>query len=161
MKHIIAQPASAVADYVAARLGLPRNSWHDFNVLGLIAGDYLVAGVVYSHWSPSDVMVTIAADETARWATPEYLFAIHDFPFNQIKVRRLNAVVRQSNKRSQQFVEHLGFKAEGLIREAYEEEDGVLYGMLKRECRWIGEEFKRSLQRRHLRRLSISELAAA
>lgn len=158
---IIAQPAKGIADYVAARVGLPPDSWHNFNVLGLMRGKYLVAGVVYSHWSPNDVMTTIGADETSHWMTPEFLFAIHDFPFNQVGVRRLNALVQRDNHRSRDFVMHLGFQQEGVVRKAFGEETGILYGMLKEECRWIGPEFATLLQRRHLRRVpSANELAA-
>lgn len=161
MRLILAQPAAAIANFVAEKVGLPLNSWHNYSTLGLAGAKGLYAGVVYSQWSSSDCMTTIGADSGARWMTPEFLFAIHDYPFTQIGVRRLNAVVRRSNVISQNFIQNLGFQLEGCVREAYEDEDGYLYGMLKKDCRWITPNFRSLLQRRNLRRLPVTSLAAA
>lgn len=113
-------------------------SWGDtYQTLGLIdeAGRTL-AVVLYTEYSRFNVCMHIAT-EGKQWMTRAYLRAVFDYPFNQLKVDRVTAFVASQNFRSRKFVEHIGFKREGTLREAHHRDDLIAYGMLKRECRWI------------------------
>ena len=60
------------------------------------------------------------------------------YGFMVFNTARISCVVAKSNKRSQKVVEGLGWKREGLIREFYAaDDDAILYGMLRNECKWI------------------------
>lgn len=133
MRKIIAQPKDLIATFVARRVGEP-DGWLNFSALALLGDRGLIAGVVYSHWTRFDVCASLAVDGRL---TPRYLFAIFDYPFTQVGVRRITAPIRESNLRSIRLAEHLGFRCEGLLRCAAGTESVLLYGILKEECRWL------------------------
>ena len=60
-----------------------------------------------------------------------------DYPFNQLGVNRITGLVAKKNKEARRFDEHLGFKYEGNMRHALADDDMLIYGMLKRECKWL------------------------
>ena len=60
------------------------------------------------------------------------------YPFEQLGVERISCVIAASNVRSRKVVEGLGWTQEGAIRQFYaDDEDGILFGILKSECRRI------------------------
>jgi RimJ/RimL family protein N-acetyltransferase len=74
--------------------------------------------------------------------TKDYLFRCFAYPFLQLNCRRITGLVRADNFVAQKFDEHLGFRREGLLREACDDgTDMILYGMLKNECRFIGDRY--------------------
>jgi hypothetical protein len=53
---------------------------------------------------------------------------------------RITAMARPDNPKSIRILEHLGFRYEGYLRMGIDGRwDGLLYGMLRDECRWIRE----------------------
>lgn len=148
---IIAQPKEEIAAWVASRIG-EGVRWGQYSVLGFVKGNELAAGVVYSDWSAANVCMHIAIAEGLGWMPPEWLFAAFDYPFNQVKVRRITGLVPKKNAAARRFDEHIGFKLEGSMRNALPTDDLLVYGMLKRECRWISDEFVARLQARAARR---------
>ena len=79
----------------------------------------------------ASVEATIAAD-TPRWATQENIEMMLAFPFGQLRVRRLMALTKVSNKRTQKFLEGVGFLREGKLIDAFPNENGLLYAMTRR-----------------------------
>lgn len=134
---IVVQPKEEIAAFVAQVQGRQAESWGNYSCIGLVRGGYLVAGVVYNNWSGAGVCAHIGAVPGARWMTREFLHAIFDYPFNQCGRRRLTALVARKNKRARKFVEHLGFRHEGVVRHALPNDDWILYGMLRDECRYL------------------------
>jgi RimJ/RimL family protein N-acetyltransferase len=152
VSEIITQPREAIAEFVAASVGehLP---FGQYSAMGLVRGGELVAGVIYNHWSGSNVAMHIGAKPGKMWLTPEFLFAAFDYPFGEHKLRRVTGLVPKKNLAARQFDEHLGFKLEGSMRHALPHDDLLVYGMLARECRWVSEEFTaRIMTRIHRRR---------
>lgn len=118
---------------------------HDFGAceaLGVVddAGA-LAAGVVFNHWLEREQVMSIsAAAEKPAWCRPQILRIIFSYPFDQMRARRLTTITRADHaaKRTRRFLQHLGFKYEGIAREYYPDAVGaVIYGMLRRECRWL------------------------
>ncbi len=137
---IIAQPKELIAAFVNHKQGQPLNmTWGDYNALGLIKNDELVAGVIYNNFGSTNVYLHIGAEDGCRWLNKEFLFAVFDYPFNQLGMRRITALVREKNKRARLFVENLGFVSEGRMRKFFRDGDGVIYGMLREECRFLNE----------------------
>ena len=135
---IIAQPKELIGAFVNVRQGLrPDSSWGDFNALGLIRGGRLVAGVIYNNFGGANANMHVGAEEGARWMTRDFLRAAFDYPFNQLKLRRLTACVHSNNRRAIRFDEHLGFKYEGTQRHYYTDGDMLIFGMLREECRFL------------------------
>lgn len=105
--------------------------------IGLTEDGDLIAGVLYEQYNGASVMTHIGAVDNATWLCRKYLWTIFDYPFNQLKVRKILAPVGPTNKRSQRFVEHLGFTLESVIPEAHPDGDLLIYTMTKAQCRWL------------------------
>jgi RimJ/RimL family protein N-acetyltransferase len=147
-RRIIIDQPERVMLFVARHTREER--YRDYSAIGLEEDGVLIAGVVYTlHTGPRGaVMMHVASDGSRRWMTHAYLAACFRYPFIQLDCRRITGLVRADNFAAQRFDEHLGFKREGVIRQG--DNDGtdlILYGMLKSECRFLGEKHHAALLR--------------
>lgn len=130
-----------VADFVVSRTPeQDQNGFGECSTIGIARDNKLIGGVVYYNWRQrtGDIMVAFAFD-SPRWASREVMGSVCAFPFIQLGCQRATAICKKKNTRSRKFVEWLGFKYEGNARRAFGDDDAILYGMLRQECRWIGE----------------------
>lgn len=110
--------------------------------MGFVRDDELICGVifnnaVYHHGRLIDVEITAAA-KTAAWITKGNLRVVFGLVFENWKAARLSACIKKSNKRARKFVTALGFVEEGVKKRGWlGKDDLVIYGMLKKDCRWI------------------------
>jgi RimJ/RimL family protein N-acetyltransferase len=136
MKRIVWDEPERVMRFVADRVG--ESELFGYSAIGLERDGELVAGVLYEQHNGPNVMMHVASDGSRHWMTPAYMAACFRYPFLQLGVNRVSGLVRADNKDAQRFDEALGFKAEGVLREAASDgADLILYGMLKRECRYL------------------------
>lgn len=105
--------------------------------IGWMKGGRIVAGVVYDEFNGQNVVCHIATDKSRQWASREYLRTIFDYPFNQMKVKRITVCVGEGNTDSRRFVLKLGFKAETTLRAAHPTGDLIVFSMFKESCKWI------------------------
>lgn len=97
----------------------------------------MVAGVAYAEWNGVNVVCHIAA-EGRKWATREYLWTIFDYPFNQLKVKRITVCVGEGNSVSRRFVQKLGFVEEARLVGAHPTGDLLIYCARKPQAqRWL------------------------
>lgn len=138
MKQTIYGQDQRVIDWVGSRVD--EDNFGPGSVgIGLEENGELIAGVVYNIFTGPSICTHIAAAPGKRWMTKDYLFRIHAYPFLQLKCNRITGLVRQDNVECQRFVEHLGFKYEGVMRRACSDGQNMfIFGMLREECRWIG-----------------------
>ena len=74
----------------------------------------------------------------------------------------MQATIRRGNRTARRFVERLGFRYEGMAREAWPTgEDAALYSMLRRECRWTGDRHGKESPRTAPRTRDPAALVAA
>lgn len=99
--------------------------------IALVDGDRIKAVCGYRNYDGIGIEVLIAGE--GSWATPDVIAAFFAYPFEQLKVRRLWAVVDASNKTCQRFLHKLGFVREGVLREAADDGDRYLYALLRTE----------------------------
>lgn len=144
MRRIVCEPQywPQIAEFVAGKIGSSRNI-ANFSAIGILNGDRLIAGVVYSEFNGRNITAGIAG-EGRRWLTPEFLWFMFYYPFVQAGARRITACVEQTNVVSQQFVEKLGFELEFSMKEAGKTGDMLIYRMFREDCRY--------LERRHGRK---------
>lgn len=69
--------------------------------------------------------------------TRRVIRAVFDALFNTMLCARVTVHVRASNREAEDLASRLGFKREGIVRRKYGNEDGILMGMLREECRWL------------------------
>lgn len=136
----------ALATWISKQQGNTRLSWSDFNTLYFMRGERPLVGWLYMAVSEHNVAVHCAAHKGALWCVPEVLKHVFSYPFLQLGAWRVTAPVSVNNHAACRTAESLGFKLEGRMREADRAGDDVaIYGMLRRECRWIRQEAKDAL----------------
>lgn len=121
----------------AARKMKYVQTWGDFQAIGLIDETQILAVVIYNEFYGNGCAIHIAAVPGKRWMTRELLRAAFEYPFVQLGYKRLTGYVPAKNFAAQRLDEHLGFKREGLLREFLYDDDVIVYGLLKRECRFL------------------------
>lgn len=137
MKRILDQPEDwpRIAEFVAKKIGCSPNR-DNFTAIGLAEGDKLVAGVVYSDFNGSNITAGIGVEGKFS-LTPDFLWFMFFYPFEQIGAKRMTACVEQTNIVSQQFLEKLGFTFEHRMERAGLSGDLLMYRMFPEECRYL------------------------
>jgi RimJ/RimL family protein N-acetyltransferase len=103
--------------------------------IGKLVDGQLVAGVLYEDFNGANVVCHIAGE--GKWADRQFLAVIFDYPFNQMKVRRITVPVCGANARSVKLVEHMGFVLESRLEQATLDSDLLLYRLFKDECKYL------------------------
>ena len=116
--------------------GKYRSMMPDYRALGVHENDVMLGGVIFDCFYGSDCEVSIAIADK-RCMQRRFIRQGFDYPFVQLGLKRISATVAQSNQRSLELMFRLGFKLEGRKRQAREDGDELLFGMLRQECRWI------------------------
>lgn len=95
----------------------------------------IVAAALYESYNGPNVFAHIAIDPGGM--NRQFLSLIFDYPFNQLGVQRITAVVASSNAAARKFNEHLGFELEATLAGAHPDGDLLIYKMTADKCRWI------------------------
>lgn len=103
-------------------------------------GRRILAVCVFDGFSPYDCNMHIASDQTGRWLNREFILRCFAYPFTQCNLRRVTGLVPSKNTAARKFDEHLGFRLEGRCRDALPDDDLLIYGMTRAECRYIPQE---------------------
>ena len=97
------------------------------------------AVVLYNQYVPENsIDLHIAAVPGKRWMTPSFLRATFRYPFLQLGVRQMGALVASDNADSLRLTRRVGFIQEGVARQAWADGiDVICFGMLRHECKWL------------------------
>jgi RimJ/RimL family protein N-acetyltransferase len=107
-----------------------------FEVLAAVSDSgQLLGGVIFISYRRTDIE-TLWAGEPG-WLTRGNLRSIFTYPFEQLGVRRVTGIIHRKNKQARKIAEKIGFKLEGVCRQAFNNGDAIVYGIIKQECRWI------------------------
>ena len=104
--------------------------------IGLKRHGTFVAGVIYEDWNGKSIVCHIAI--TGRM-TPDYLWAIFDYPFNVCGAHKIIAPICADNDRCIKMVTNMGFREEARLAEASPRGDILLFTLLKTNCRFLKE----------------------
>ena len=110
-----------------------------FVTIGIARDNKLLAGAVFNNTRvhngiPFDMNISFYAKNPA-WATRSNMVAILTYPFDQMKLKRITAVVRKSNTKVKKLISTLGFQYEGKARLAWDgANDAYIYGMIKEDA---------------------------
>jgi len=90
--------------------------------------------VVFDRWTDYTCEVSIASDETGRWAGKDFIRTIYSYVFEHAKKLRMNMAVSVQNTNAINMHEKLGHKVDGRLRDGFGEgHDGILYGFTKQD----------------------------
>ncbi len=112
---ILCLDASIVGPWVCQRTGGTWTAGRG-TAIGKIKDGKLVAGALYEDWNGANLMCHIAGE--GNWACREFLGVIFDYPFNQIKARRITVPIASTNVKSINLATHMGFSLECTLAQA-------------------------------------------
>lgn len=128
-------------DYLVARWCGIHLGIRDFGpcaAVGVLDSDKnLVAGAVFNNYRPPNIEISFVST-SPKWATKGNITGILSYPF-RIGCERITAVVAAENIVTQKFLQRLGFVIEGYHPRALRTGAAITYGLLKEQCRWLGE----------------------
>lgn len=105
-----------------------------YRAIGYEMAGELKGAVIFTNASTTNVnLATVLEAPLSRM----FLRAIFFYPFMQLKVKRITALVDASNKRSLRLTKSAGFRFEGCLRDAAMDGDTLIFGLLRRECKWV------------------------
>jgi RimJ/RimL family protein N-acetyltransferase len=136
VKLIIAQPKERIAEFVSKMTNGQHFPWENFSALALVDDMGIIAGVLYNYYTGTNICMHVAAVPGRKWLTRQFLFAAFDYPFNQLKVRRVTGLVPAKNEEAIRFDTHLGFELEGRMSHALADDDMLIFGLLRENCKW-------------------------
>lgn len=135
-----------VATWVSNKLKISDPSYFKpFVAIGIEENGILLGGVIYNNYrtDPSNNPVSIeisGASVDKRCALRHIIIPLLEYPFSQLRVRRVQLTIAKPNMVARRFAERLGFILEGISRKAhYSGRDAAIYSMLRHECEWIDE----------------------
>ena len=102
--------------------------------------DILRGGVLFTDWMGGSIQVHVAGFRK-NWASKTLLFLTFDYPFKQLKVKKLIGLVPEINWRARNLNLHLGFKIECLIDDVFNDSNSLngmyIMSMKREDCRWL------------------------
>jgi hypothetical protein len=99
-------------------------------------GPQLLGGVIYTNYTKRTVQMH-QAGFAPRWATPQFMFCIYDFPFNVLKVERIIATVPSTNERALLITGKMGFGYVTTIPGVVPGGDMEILSMSRLQCKYL------------------------
>lgn len=122
--------------WVGDKLG----EWFDpevCKVIAVIDHSRIRGACVFDRFTDGDCVIHMASDGSGTWASKRFIHEVFAYPFIQLRQRRVTALVKSRNTHALQLDLKLGFQREGVLRMGASDDDLVVLGMLKSECRFI------------------------
>jgi RimJ/RimL family protein N-acetyltransferase len=105
---------------------------------GIVKDGELIAGIIYNNYQPKISIEMSIFSLDKRWCSRHNLKYLFKYPFIDLRVKRVTTLCSATEGDIIMFNERLGFKKEGLHREAWHSGgDAISWGMLKNECKWL------------------------
>lgn len=141
MKRLVIGRDHEVADWVNTQIDEPGD-FYPCTAIGIEDDSGLFCGVVYNLYYPAiSINMHVAASRGRKWAYPHFLRAFFAYPFQQLHVQRITAPIASRNIAAIKLTSHLGFIQEGIVRKGTLDDDLIIMGMLREECRFLGESY--------------------
>jgi hypothetical protein len=102
--------------------------------IGQTTRGQLTAVAIFENFNTHDIEVSLAIDGRA---TPAFPKAVFRYVFTQLGCRRMTAMVPMSSARTIELATRLGFVLEGCKRDATPAGDMLMFGLLRKECRYV------------------------
>jgi hypothetical protein len=103
--------------------------------IGWEQGGTVVAGVVYDHFTGPCIVASIAVDDPHM--AREFLWAIFDYPFNQLGVGKILANVSADNEASLSMLKRMGFIREAYIEGVFPSGAMIIMSLVRENCVWL------------------------
>ncbi len=87
---------------------------------------------IFNNWDGRDINFTCVNSHRLRPTDARF---VAKYVFGQLNCHRCTAVTARHNSPARKALRQLGFKVEGFLREHFNDDDGVVYGLLRSEQR--------------------------
>ena len=105
-----------------------------FTTIGLERQGKLVGGCLFNNFNGYGIELTIVGPGCLSTG----LFrAVSSYVFDQLGCARMTMTAQRKNAVHVRIAERLGFKVEGIMRGHFGDDDGIVLGMLRSECRFL------------------------
>lgn len=102
---------------------------------GFVADDGRpMCAFVFNDYTGANVEMTAYAEHGG--ITRGVLRYVADYVFNKLNCRRLTVRTKKRNKRVLKIAPRYGFTYEGVAKHFFNDDDAVVFRMLKKDCRW-------------------------
>ena len=135
-----------IARWVDARIpGDHHRMPHDGAVaIGFIENGKPIAGAIFEHYARWNIFAAIAI-EKGHGLPRRACRALCEYPFVQLECLRITALVASRNIRSIDFLVRFGFVYEGTMLNATPTDSHLVFGLLKKDCKWITEQQRNAI----------------
>jgi RimJ/RimL family protein N-acetyltransferase len=121
---------------IAQEAGVVFNPKAD-QVVARVLDNELLGGVVYTAFNPGGSIAMHMAGFNKRWVSQDLVWMCFDYPFNQLKVKKVFAPVPSNNTKAIAINRRLGFLREYIIPDVFDDCDLYLMDMYRDECKWL------------------------
>lgn len=126
-----------VAQWAAQHSSTGRMWDGQYIAIGLERAGELVAAWGFTEYLPGgSIRGHVCAVPGKQWLTRPFLRILFLYPFQQLKVHRLNAMIPAKNHAVKNFVEQLGFTFESRMERALAQDDVLIYRMFVEDKAW-------------------------
>lgn len=94
----------------------------------------LAGAAVFTDFDGFDIQLTVVGRGAFSRSVCR---AVSRYVFIQMNCQRMTVIMRESDTVLRKVCQRHGFRQEGVIRRRYGDQDGILMGMLRQECRWL------------------------
>jgi hypothetical protein len=125
-----------VGDWVREKIPKVAQWTDGFKSLAAVDGDEICGAVVYDAFTPYDCCIHVRLDKPGckeRWVLKQ----VFGYPFEQLGLKRITGLVGKSNQKSVDLCAWLGFNFEGVKKLGLGDEDEVIFGMTRDDCKWL------------------------
>lgn len=95
-----------------------------------------LGGLFLTDYNVVSVQVHVAGLQKG-WIDRALLWVAFDYPFRCLNIRKLIALVRQTNTPSLEFCAHMGFNVETRVTDVFPDGDMIVLGLYKDQCRFL------------------------
>ena len=97
----------------------------------------LLGGAIYTHYTGESIQMHLAGFRR-RWANRDLVFAVFDYPFNQLGVKRIFGFVPEDNWHAQKLNMRAGFRVVARLEGMFKHNIAcVVMCMERAECRFL------------------------
>ena len=131
---MIVVDGAEIGEYVGKRLG--GKIGQPYTAFGFMTDDKKpLSAFVFNDYNGSNIEMTGVSEPGGL--TRAVLRYVFNYAFEQCGCRRLTIRTKKQNKAMLKLAPRLGFKYEGIAKHFYEDDDAVVFRMLKADCPWL------------------------
>lgn len=97
----------------------------------------IAAVALFTNFHEHDLEISIASDGGRKWLDRRFLRVVFGYPFAMLQLKRVTGIVEEDNAAALDMDRRLGFVEEGRLRKWFGDKDGIVFGMLAEECKWL------------------------